>query len=394
VAREVLDQIEEMAASLEEQAAEAEETGRMPDDMAKRVRASGIIRMLQPADFGGFECDPRDFFEAVMRMSAISGATGWVAGIVGVHPWELALCDRRLQEEVWGADPDTWIASPYAPDGRARPVDGGFELSGHWQFSSGTDHCDWIFLGGLVTDQEGNLAKPLDVRHFVLPRHDYQIVDDSWDVVGLRGTGSKDIIIDKAFVPLYRTIKASAVVEGTATTDAGRDGSPLYRTPWSAIFPPAITAAVIGIAEGALAAHIAYQRDRVAQGHIKMAQDPWALATIGEAASEIHSCRVQLLGNVGAMYDMAVRGEEIPLTMRAAARRDQVRASWRAVRAVDTIFDHSGGNALRMDQPLQRFWRDAHAGLHHAINVYGPIYSAYSKMEMGHDAGNVFALTI
>ena len=93
-------------------------------------------------------------------------------------------------------------------DGRARPVDGGFELSGHWQFSSGTDHCDWIFLGGLVTDQEGNLTKPLDVRHFVLPRHDYQIVDDSWDVVGLRGTGSKDIVIDKAFVPLYRTIKA------------------------------------------------------------------------------------------------------------------------------------------------------------------------------------------
>jgi alkylation response protein AidB-like acyl-CoA dehydrogenase len=299
-----------------------------------------------------------------------------------------------VQEEVWGADPDTWMASPYAPNGRARPVDDGFVLEGRWQFSSGTDHCDWIFLGGLVTDQEGNLAKPLDVRHFVLPRRDYEIVEDSWNVVGLRGTGSKDVVVDKAFVPLYRTVQATKVLDGTATVEAGRQDSALYRTPWSAIFPPAITAAVIGIAEGALAAHVAYQRDRVSMGYVKVADDPWAQSTIGEAASEIRSCRVQLLDNIGSLFDMAARGEEVSLSQRAAARRDQVRASWRAVRAVDTIFDHSGGNALRMDQPLQRFWRDAHAGLHHAINAYGPIYSAYSKMEMGRDPGNVFGLTI
>ena len=391
---EVLDRVHEMACTIEAQAFEAEELGRLPDETAKMMREAGVIRMLQPADFGGYECDPRDFFEAVMHLGSRCGATGWVAGIVGVHPWEMALCDRRVQEEIWGEDPDTWIASPYMPAGRARPVDGGFEFTGHWSFSSGTDHCNWVFLGGIVTDQEGNLAKPLDVRHFVLPRADYTIHDDSWDVVGLRGTGSKDVTVDAAFVPEYRTIRANSVIDGSAPITAGRQDSPLYMTPWSAIFPNAITAAVIGIAEGALAAHVAYQRDRVTARRVKTSEDPWSMGAIADAASEIHSCRTQLITNVGRMYEMACRGETVPMSMRAAGRRDQVRGSWRAVRAVDEIFARTGGGALRMDNPMQRFWRDSHAGLNHAINVYGAVYQAYTKIEMGLDPGNIFALTI
>lgn len=394
MAHEVLDRIEELAVFFDDQAAEAEVLGRLPNDTAKRMKDLGVVRMLQPRDFGGFESDPRDFFDAVMRIAAHCGSSGWVAGIVGVHPWELAFCDPKVQQEVWGEDPDTWLASPYAPMGRARPVDDGFEFSGRWQFSSGTDHCDWIFLGGFVTDDAGELVKPLDVRHFVLPRADYQILDDTWNVVGLKGTGSKDILIEKSFVPEYRTIKSSKVVDGSAARESNRAGNPLYLTPWSAIFPSAITAAVIGIAEGALAQHLAYQRDRVFAGRIKMAEDPWALRIISEAASEIHASRTQLLSNIGEMYELAANGKKISVELRATGRRDQIQASWRAVRAVDDLFAHSGGNALRMDQPMQRFWRDAHAGLNHAINVYGGVYAATSKIAMGQDPGNVANLTI
>ena len=124
-----------------------ERLGRLDDAAAKLLRDTGVIRMLQPAKYGGAEAHPRDFAETVMRIASLDGSTGWVAGIVGVHPWEMAMCDPQVQDEIWGEDHDTWIASPYAPMGILRPVDGGYVFNGRWQFSSGTDHCDWIFLG-------------------------------------------------------------------------------------------------------------------------------------------------------------------------------------------------------------------------------------------------------
>jgi alkylation response protein AidB-like acyl-CoA dehydrogenase len=303
--------------------------------------------------------------------------------------------DRRLQEEIWGADPDTWVSSSYAPDGgRARPVDGGFQVGGHWRFSSGADQCDWVWLGGVVTDQNGEVTKPVEIRHFVLPRSDYEIVEDSWDVVGLRGTGSKDIVVGDVFVPEYRTIVFSKMFDGSAAVEAGLSGSPLYTMPFSAIFPSAITSAVIGIAEGALAAHVAYQRDRVFAGRVKMAEDPSAMRVIAEAGSEIRAARAQLLANVAEMFELAQRGDSIPLEPRVYARRDQIQSAVRAVRAVDVVFAHSGGNALRLDEPLQRFWRDAHAGLNHAIFVYGGVFTAASKVAMGLDPGNLVAIFV
>src|SRR5204862_935479 len=98
----------------------------------------------------------------------------------------------------------------------------------------------------------------------------------------------------------------------------------------------------------------AYQRERVNARRAKMSEDPWALVAIGEAASEIHASRTQLMTDLGAMYDMARKGETVPLSLRVQGRRDSVRSAWRTVRAVDDIFDHSGGAALRSGTPLQR----------------------------------------
>jgi len=211
MAHEVVSRVEETAGRLAATADETERLGKLAEESVKLIREAGVMRLLQPIDFGGYAAHPRDFAEAVMAVAKACGSTGWVCGVGGVHPWEMALCDRRLQEEVWGSDPNTWIASPYMPSGVATPTDGGYILSGHWQFSSGTDHCDWIFLGALLGDAEGKPAQPMKGLHVVLPRSDYTIVEDSWDVIGLRGTGSKDIIVDGAFIPAYRTIDAEEV---------------------------------------------------------------------------------------------------------------------------------------------------------------------------------------
>ncbi|HEY0540241.1 MAG TPA: acyl-CoA dehydrogenase family protein [Actinoallomurus sp.] len=378
----VLDTVMESAERIAALGPVSEELGRLDDQAAKVMREAGVIRMLQPKTHGGLEVHPREFAETIMKIASLDGSTGWVAGVVGVHPWELAMADPRVQEEVWGEDPDTWLASPYAPMGVLRPVDGGYVFNGHWQFSSGTDHCDWIFLGGMLGDADGKMAMPPTQFHVILPRSAYEIVEDSWDVVGLKGSGSKDIIVRDAFIPDYRALPFANVSDGSAARDAGL-ANPLYHVPFSQAFPLGITAAVIGTAEGALAHHLAYQKGRTQITGTKIKDDPYSLYAVSEAAAEISASRTALIENVCRFYDQAEAGGRSTLEERAAGRRIQVQAAWRAVRAVDEIVARSGGNGMRMSNPIQRFWRDAHMGLVHAIHVPGPVFHASALTNLG-----------
>ena len=286
----VLDRVTAIADPLRGQAAEAERIGRLTDDTVKLMKAAGLIRLLQPKSYQGFEVHPREFAETVMATAALDPAAGWIVGVLGVHPYQLAYADPKVPAEVWADDVDTWMASPYAPQGVAKPVDGGYIFNGHWQFSSGTDHCDWIILGAMLGDSDGKPLMPPQMLHMILPRKDYEIVEDSWNVVGLRGTGSKDVIVEDAFVPTHRTMDVTKVMDGTAQREAGMT-KPLYLMPWSTMFPLGISAATIGIAEGALAAHLDYQRDRVGATGTAIKDDPYVMYAIGEAAADIYAAR-------------------------------------------------------------------------------------------------------
>lgn len=380
----VLDRLMELADQFKDQAVEAEKLGKLPDATVKSMKAIGSIRLLQPEKHGGLEVHPREFAETVMATAALDPAAGWVNGVVGVHPYQLAYADPKVGEEIWAEDVDTWIASPYAPQGVARPVDGGYIFNGRWQFSSGTDACDWIILGAMVGDDTGAPVMPPQILHVILPRSDYEIVADSWDVVGLRGTGSKDVIVKDAFIPSYRTMDGLKVMDGTAQIEAGMTKT-LYKMPWSTMFPLGISSATIGICEGALAAHLDYQRERVGATGTAIKDDPYVMYAIGDAAAEIEASRNALLANVDKVYDIVDSGREVSFDIRAAVRRSQIKAVWRAVAAVDQIFARSGGNALRMDKPLQRYWRDAHAGVAHAIHTPGTIYHASALSSLGID---------
>ena len=380
----VLDRLSDIADQFKAQAVEAEKIGKLTDDTVKMMKAAGHIRLLQPKGHGGLEVHPREFAETVMATAALDPSAGWINGVVGVHPYQLAYADPRVAAEIWADDVDTWVASPYAPQGVAKPVDGGYIFNGRWQFSSGTDHCDWIFLGAMLGDADGRPLMPPQMLHMILPRKDYEIVPDSWDVVGLRGTGSKDVIVKDAFVPSYRTMDAMKVMDGTAQREAGMTET-LYLMPWSTMFPLGISAATIGIAEGALAAGLDYQRERVNSSGVAIKDDPYVMYAIGEAAADINAARQELLANVDRIYAIVDSGKEVSFEDRAAGRRTQVRAVWRAVSAVDEVFARCGGNAARMDKPLQRYWRDVHVGQAHAIHVPGTPYHASALSSLGVD---------
>jgi alkylation response protein AidB-like acyl-CoA dehydrogenase len=373
---DVVQRVHDIGSDLEGINTEADEQRYLPETAMKQLSDTGLFRLLQPKDFGGEEAHLCEFLESVMAVGSHSPSAGWISGVVGVHPWELAVTDRRLQEEIWGQNPDTLVASPYAPFGRAKVVEGGVVFSGRWPYSTGTDHCEWIILGGLLTDAEGDVGTVPEMRHFVLPRSDYEIVADSWYVMGLQGTGSRDVIVDEAFIPDYRIVYPPGLDDGSTAREMGRT-DPLYAIPFGVVFSGAITAGTLGIAEGALKAFTDYTRDRVRVNGVKVAGDPFQLAALGEATADLDASRRHVLSDIERLYDILETRDHITLDERLVVRSNQVRASRRAVDAVDRLFAHAGAGSLRLDHPLQAFWRDLHAGMNHVCNVAEPVYQAY-----------------
>lgn len=376
----VVDAVRDLLPTFEERAQEAEDSRRISEASMSDLQEAGLFRLLQPKRFGGFEADPIAFYTAVRLVASACGSTGWVASVVGVHPWQLSLFPEQAQLDVWGSDPHVRMSSSYAPTGRARIVEGGYRLDGRWSFSSGCDHATWVLLGGIVTDEEGN---QVDFKTFLLPLGDYRI-DDVWDTVGLRGTGSNDIVVEDAFVPDYRSL---SFADTSRCVCAGQDvnTAPLYRIPFGSIFSYSITTPIIGMAEGAYNAHVGYMKERVrvSYGKAKAAEDPFPQVRIADAAGETDVAWLQLERNIGELMRYAEAGEKIPMSLRLRVRRDQVRGTTRSIGAIDRLFENSGGRALANGTPIQRFWRDAHAGRVHAINDPERALSMFGMAELG-----------
>jgi 3-hydroxy-9,10-secoandrosta-1,3,5(10)-triene-9,17-dione monooxygenase len=378
----VIAAVTELLPVLRQRAQEAEDGRIIPAESVKSLDETGFFGLLQPRSFGGLEADPVTFYTAVRLIASACGSTGWVASVVGVHPWQLALFPRQAQEDVWGADPATRMSSSYAPTGKAQKTEGGYRLDGRWSFSSGCDHATWVLLGGIVFDDN---HKPVDFRTFLLPISDYAI-DDVWDTVGLRGTGSNDIVVSNAFVPEHRSLSFTDVTKCACPGHQDNTGA-LYRIPFGSIFSYAITTPIIGMATGAYQAHVDYQRGRVRASYVgqKAAEDPFAQVRVAEAAALLDAAWLALERDMTELMAYARNGEKIPLPLRWRTRRDQVTGTAQAIRAVDLLFENSGGRALKLGTPIQRFWRDAHAGRVHAINDPERALTMFGRGEFGHD---------
>ena len=375
-----LGRVRALLPALRERAAQAEQLRRLPDETFADFQRAGLLRALQPKRYGGYELDPGVFYQAVSEVGAVCGSSGWVLGVLGVHNWHIAILPPQAQEDVWGEDDSVQLSTSLAPTGTVEPAPGGFRIKGRWSFSSGCDHCGWAVLGGAAPAAAP--GAPPDPRVFLVPRRDYRI-DDNWHVMGLCGTGSKDIVVDGAFVPEYRTHSyrdAFALNHpGAAVNDAA-----LYRLPFGLIFTYGIVSPAIGAAQGALGAfrEQASRRVNVRDGS-RAVEDPFMQYRLAEAAAEIDAARDRMLANFAGMMRLARAGEEIPLADRARCRWDSGKAIERSVNAVDRLFEAAGGHALFLDNPIQRAWRDVHAMRAHAGNNPERASFIFARSEFG-----------
>ncbi len=380
-AQSVLDGVRDLLPTFRERSDEGERLRVVPEASIKELEETGFFRLLQPKRYGGLEADPVDFYTAVRDIASADGSTGWVSSVVGVHPWQVALFADEAQQAVWGDDPNVRLSSSYAPTGKAVLAEGGFKLSGKWSFSSGCDHCSWVLLGGLVFNEEGQVV---DFRTFMVPREKYQIVD-VWNVVGLRGTGSNDIVVEETFIPEAFTLSMGETGQCRGPGQAV-NASDLYKLPFHSIFTSTIATPIIGMAKGAYAEHVEMQQKRVRAAYLgeKASLDPFAAVRIARSSSEIDAAWALLMNNIREEQDLVARGEQIPLELRLRVRRDQVLGTARAIEAIDSLFEASGGRALAEGTYLQRAWRDAHAGRVHAANDPERALQMYGAQQFGH----------
>ncbi|MEU4418962.1 3-hydroxy-9,10-secoandrosta-1,3,5(10)-triene-9,17-dione monooxygenase oxygenase subunit, partial [Nocardia salmonicida] len=330
MSNEVLDGVRDLLPTFRERGEEAEKLRQVPESSVKALEETGFFRMLQPKRFDGLESDPVDFFTAVREIASADGSTGWISSVLGVHPWQVALFADEAQQAVWGSDTATRLSSSYAPTGRAVVADGGYTLSGKWSFSSGSAHATWVLLGGLVFNADGNVV---DFKTFMLPREKYDVVD-VWNVVGLRGTGSNDIVVEETFVPEAFTLSMSDTGRCFGPGQA-QNTSNLYKLPFHSLFTSTITTPIIGMAAGAYAEHVDMQQKRVRAAYLgeKASSDPFAAVRIARAGSEIDAAWALLMANIREEQAHVERGEQIPLQLRLKVRRDQVLGTQRAIDA-------------------------------------------------------------
>jgi 3-hydroxy-9,10-secoandrosta-1,3,5(10)-triene-9,17-dione monooxygenase len=372
-----------------QRAAQAEELRMLPPETVAEYHAADLFRALQPERHGGLELDPAVFFDAVILIGTVCASSAWVLSVLGVHSWHLGLFDARAQDDVWGADPHALICSSYATAGEVRRASGGYVLTGTWPFSSGSDYCQWAFLGGVAPPDPGvpapagddGRAWP-DIRTFLVPMAQCTLVDN-WFVAGLSGSGSKQIRVDGVFVPEYRTHRFLDVRSGLSP-GLQRNSSALFRLPFGSLFCYAIAAPIIGAARGMYESLVAEGRDR-AQGAFDRGrpEDVLLELRIARTVAQLDAASLQLRHNFAMMTAGIERGEPISMDTRSRCRWDAAHAAQVATECVDRVFGAAGGRAIFLSNPMQRAFRDAHAMRAHAFNNPDNAAQVMGRAELG-----------
>lgn len=364
----LVDDAKRIAPDLAAAVTEGDELRRLPDPVWKQLLDGGFVRALQPARWGGGEVHLLEFFDTVTELSAANPSAGWVAGVIGVHPWQLALFDEQAQQDMWGDDPTTMHSSSYNPTGRAKKVDGGYRVRGRWSFSSGCDHCRGVNLGAIVRSGDVVDGQIPDYRSFLLLPDQYRI-EDNWNVAGLKGTGSKDIVVDDAFVPAYRTQSHVDYALGSPLPGQERNDGPLYRLPWAVVFNMTLAASVLGSARGFVDTWIEENKPRVIPPGEPVADDPLTQRRLAEAVWDLDTAVTVMRADIEHMWDMAQHRETPSMAKRAQLRWNMNRGCERVGDAVVALFRAASGRSIFLDHPLQRRFQDIQGGLGHAFLV-------------------------
>ena len=373
----VVARIVEAAPGFAARSAQAESERCAPAETVAELVAADAHRLLQPAAFGGAESSFRHHVQAVAAAGFGCPATAWCLAVWSVHNWMIAHFDPRAQSDVWAADPAMLTSASLPPRQRFSATADGILVEGRFGFGSGCDHAGWFLIGGFA-EREGRQERVM----VLLPKADVRIDQDTWRVTGLRGTGSKDLVIDAPVeVPAHRIL---FLADADCQVSPGQIANPahLYRAPFRPAAIVVLAPPAIGAGRAAMARFVERIKTHGLVNGSLQRNDPGARIRVAEASAEIDAAEMVLLGAadrtdaLGALSERAAVAE-------AAIIRDTAFAVRMAARAVDRLMEASGGSALAEDEPLQRLWRDASAVRHHAVLTWDTAAAGYADTVLG-----------
>lgn len=347
--------------ALKETEAESESTRVLSARAVALLHQAGLTRIVSPAAYGGYQMPVRALVEAERVVAQGSTAASWVLMVCAAHTFIAGRMPRRGQDEIFGTDPGMLIPGVPSPRGTAQRTAGGYLLNGRWPYASGADHGDWVLIGCRgVRNAAGESCPSLIV---VMPKADVAI-DDTWFTMGMRGTGSKDIVLDNITIPEHYAVPMAEAQMGTVP---GID-VPLYRLPIRASLATMLLGTIVGMAERGLRTFIEQTRTRRdAYSATPKVDSAGMQRRVAEASAEI-ACAWALAQQNCDMLEQAMgRDPPMPIAARTQARWNAAYAAHLCRQASNRLFEGAGAGAAHDSHALQVFFRDMNTATHHAM---------------------------
>ena len=379
-AQEAVQHAAAMVPRLAERAAEAERIRRIPQATIDELHETGLMRLMQPARFGGSELGLDALMNVVTEIAKGCTSTAWVYSNLASHSWNIGQFDLRAQEDVWGTDPDALAATGLAfPCGRATPVEGGYKLSGKWPFASGIDASTWMLVGAM-TELPGRAPER---RFFLVPQSQFRSLDN-WDTYGLTGTGSHDVEVKEAFVPEHRSVSAEVFAAGQNLPGATLYENPLYAMPTFAAFAYVLSIVPIATSKAVVEQFTAAMRARASTyTGTRLAELSSVQARIAEAAACVEFAETVVRRDWQELESEANQRRYPSMETKLRWKRNVAFAAQLSVRAVDVLMPAAGAGGLAKSAALQRQFRDLHAASAHIGLTWDVHAAAYGQSALG-----------
>jgi len=364
---------------LQKSAAQTDSLRRLPEDVVRALRDHGLCRLMVPKRFGGYQTSIRTYIEVMAEIGQGCGSAAWVASLINICEWLAALFPERAQQDIWGPDPDAWIAGSLAPNGTAIPVDGGWRVTGRWPWASGSMHAQWVACGIHMENERGEMT---NLGLALMPIADVA-VEDTWFMVGMKGTGSNTIAATDAFVPEHRFLPYPPAFQGQYRTE--HVDEPVYRVALVPVTVLILAGSQLGAARAALDYVVAKSRTRgITHTTIQRQADSAGFQIlVADAAMKIDTAFLHALRAADDLDQAADAGRHPDLTARARVRMDTSLVAKYAREAVELLVQAHGTSSLADHNPLQRLWRDVHVASHHAITEWQVNLEVYGKALLG-----------
>ncbi len=370
---------------LESKAEEIDAAKQIPKEVMERLADADLWRMTQPPRFGGLGCTPRDAWEAVFEIAKGCGSCAWIVGLNSANILMLGKFSDQAQRDVFlcGKPPIvTMLTGGVGSNLTAHRVSGGVLLSGHWRYASGIDVASWAGL--LVSIPNANGGEP--ESHVVLvPQEAFSIDHSSWNVLGMRGTGSKDIALAPTFIPEHRWLSWSQLQRGEKHPTC-QNHELIYDCPLNSVFAMSVLAPMLGVASAVAEEFRDLVKTRINSGtQQRQRDDKVAQIDVASGEATMAILRQSLLDDADLMLEITQSGRSLTPEERGAIRMRLAIAARLALAAAQKMFSGLGGSLLPTGSRAERLFRDLHAMSSHFLLQPDAIGEAYGRILLGLD---------